>query len=88
MKVITFAFEFGGGVDFVSHDAGDGLLNVLHPFNHLGLTHDVHVLDERVVLLPERHREALTSRPDGKSSKFLFIDFHNESLFLNINVWL
>ena len=63
MKVITFAFEFGGGVDFVSHDAGDGLLNVLHPFDHLGLTHDVHVLDERVVLLPERHREALTSRP-------------------------
>lgn len=63
MEVVSFSLEFGGGVDLVSHDPGDGLLDVLHPFDHLGLTHDVHVLDERVVLLPERHLEALTSRP-------------------------
>ena len=49
------SLELGRGVDLVGHDASDGLLNVLHPLDHLGLTHDVHVLDERVVLLPERH---------------------------------
>ena len=63
MEIVSFALELSRGVDFVGHDARDGLLHVLHPLDHLGLTHDVHVLDERVVLLPERHLDALTSRP-------------------------
>jgi hypothetical protein len=63
MKVVSFPLELGGGVDLVGHDPGDGLLDVLHPLDHLGLPHQVHVLDERVVLLPERHLEDLTSRP-------------------------
>ena len=55
MEVVTLTLELGGGVDFVSHDPGDSLLDVLHPFNHLGLTHDVDLLDEGVILLPESH---------------------------------
>ena len=68
MEVVSFSLELCRRVDLVSHDARDGLLDVLHPLHHLGLTHDVHILDERIVLLPERHLEAWTSRP-WKTSK-------------------
>ena len=63
MEVVSLSLELSGRVDLISHDARDGLLNVLHPLHHLGLAHDVYILDERVVLLPERHLDALTSRP-------------------------
>ena len=36
-------------------DSGDGLFDILHPFDHLGLTHKVDIFDERVIFLPERH---------------------------------
>ena len=55
MKVVSFSLELGGGVDLVCHDPGDVLLNVLHPLRHLLVPHVVHILDEGVVLLPERH---------------------------------
>ena len=57
MEVVTLALELCGSVDLVGHDPGDGLLDILHPLNHLGLTHDVDILDERIILLPERHLE-------------------------------
>ena len=63
MEIVSFSLELCGCVDLVGHYARDGLLNVLHPFDHLGLAHDVHILDERVVLLPERHLEVLTFGP-------------------------
>ena len=31
------------------------LLDILHPLGHLGVAHVVDILDEGVVLLPERH---------------------------------
>ena len=55
IESVSFSFELSGGVDLVSHDAGDGLLNVLHPLGHLHVPHVVHLLDELVILLPERH---------------------------------
>ena len=74
MEVVTFPLEFGRRVNFVCHDPGDGLFNIFHPFNHLGLTHDVHVLDERIIFLPERHLECLCCCPvcvcEEKSIKF------------------
>ena len=59
MKVVPLALELGGGVDFVGHDSCDGLLHILYPLNHLGLSHDVDILDERIVLLPVRHLECV-----------------------------
>ena len=56
MEVFSFTFELCRGVDPVRHDPGDGLLHVLHPLGHLGVAHLIDVLDEVVVLLPERHR--------------------------------
>ena len=55
MEVIPLPLELGRGVDFVSHDASDGLLNVLHPLSHLAVAHLIDLLDELVVFLPERH---------------------------------
>lgn len=55
MEVVSLAFELCGSIDLVSHDSGDGLFHILHPFDHLGLSHDVDILDERIVLLPESH---------------------------------
>ena len=55
MEVVPLALELSGGVDLVRHDPGDGLLDVLHPLQHLGVTHVVDILDEVVVLLPESH---------------------------------
>ena len=63
MEVVSLSLELSGRVDLISHDARDGLLNILHPLHHLGLAHDVYILDERVVLLPERHLEVLTFGP-------------------------
>ena len=55
MEVVTFPLELCGSVDLVSHDSGDGLLDVLHPLGHLGVAHLVDLLDEVVIFLPERH---------------------------------
>ena len=55
IESVSFSFELRGGVDLVSHDARDGLLHVLHPLGHLHVPHVVHLLDELVILLPERH---------------------------------
>ena len=55
MEIVTFSFELGRGINLVSHDPGDGFLNILHPFGHLGVPHVVDFLDEGIVLLPERH---------------------------------
>ena len=59
MECVPLSLELSGGVDLVCHDAGDGLLHVLHPLGHLHVPHVVHLLDELVVLLPESHLEAL-----------------------------
>ena len=55
VKVVSLALEFGRSIDFVSHDPGNGLLHIFHPLHHLGLPHQVDILDEGVVLLPEGH---------------------------------
>ena len=55
VKIVSLALEFRRGVDFVSHDSGNGLFNVLHPLHHLGLSHNVDILDEGIIFLPERH---------------------------------
>ena len=55
MEVVPLALELSGGVDLVRHDPGDGLLDVLHPLQHLGVAHVIDILDEVVVLLPEGH---------------------------------
>ena len=55
MEVVTLALELCRCVDFVSHDPGDGLLDILHPLGHLGVAHLVDLLDEVVIFLPERH---------------------------------
>lgn len=55
MEVVPLALELGRCVDLVSHDSVDGLLHIFHPLNHLSLPHEVDILDERIVLLPERH---------------------------------
>merc|ERR1712168_527129 len=55
VEVISLPLKFGGSVDFVGHDTSDGLLDVLHPLCHLLVAHVVDILDEVVVLLPERH---------------------------------
>ena len=59
MEVVPLALEFCRCVDLVCHDPLDGLLHILHPFQHLLLAHVVDILDERIVLLPERHLEGV-----------------------------
>ena len=59
MEVVTFPLELSRSVDSVSHDPGDGLLNIFHPFCHLGVSHIVDLLDEGVILLPKRHLGSL-----------------------------
>ena len=71
MEVVALPLELGGGVHLVSHDARDGLLHVLHPLSHLGVAHLVDVLDEVVVLLPERHVGGLAfSTQPGKKTMY------------------
>ena len=55
MEIVTFSFELSRGINLVGHDPGDGFLNILHPLGHLGVPHVVDLLDEGVILLPERH---------------------------------
>ena len=55
VECVSFSLELRGGVDLVSHDASNGLLHVLHPLGHLHMPHLIHLLDEGIVLLPERH---------------------------------
>ena len=55
VECVSFSLELRGGVDLVSHDASDGLLNVLHPLGHLAVAHLIDLFDELVVFLPERH---------------------------------
>ena len=56
---VSLPLELRGGVDFVGHDPGNGLLNILHPLGHLEVPHLVDLLDEGIVLLPERHLDLL-----------------------------
>ena len=58
VEVVPLALEFSRCVDFVSHDSGNGFLYIFHPFHHLGLPHKVHILDKRIIFLPERHLAA------------------------------
>jgi len=58
MEVVSLPLELGRGVDLVGHDTSDGLLDILHPLGHLLVAHVVDILDEMVVLLPERHLQA------------------------------
>ena len=58
VEVVPLALEFSRCVDFVSHDSGNGFLYIFHPFHHLGLPHEVHILDKRIIFLPERHLAA------------------------------
>ena len=55
MEVVPLTLELSRGVDLVGHDAGDGLLNVLHPLGHLCMAHLIDFLDELIVFLPESH---------------------------------
>lgn len=58
LKVILLPLELRGGVDLAGADLLDGHLDVVHPLHHLGVPGVVHLLDEPVVLLPERHPQA------------------------------
>jgi len=40
------------------------LLYILHPLGHLLVAHVVDILDEAVVLLPERHPDLLSTAQD------------------------
>merc|ERR1719259_407184 len=65
VEVISLSLEFGGSIDFVGHDASDGLFDVLHPLGHLLVAHVVDILDEVVVPLPERHLDPELLLPGG-----------------------
>ena len=55
VKCVPLSLELGGGVDLVGHDPPNGLVHVVHPLGHPGQSHVIHLLDELIVLLPERH---------------------------------
>ena len=61
MKVIFLSLELSGGVDLGRADLLDGHLHIVHPLDHLAVPGVVHLPDEGVVLLPERHVEALSA---------------------------
>ena len=63
LEVIPLPLELSRGVDLVSHDASDGLLNVLHPLGHFAVAHLIDLLNELVVFLPERHLKAGLNQP-------------------------
>ena len=55
VKVVLLSLELGrcvypGGAHF-----RDGHLHIVHPLDHLGIASVVDLLDEGVILLPERH---------------------------------
>ena len=61
MKVVFFSFELCRGVDFGGADLLYCHLHIVHPLHHLAVPGVVHLPDEGVVLLPERHVEALSA---------------------------
>ena len=61
MEVVFFSFELGRGVHFGGADFLYGHLHIVHPLHHLAVPGVVHLPDEGVVLLPERHVEALSA---------------------------
>merc|ERR1719334_605525 len=63
IECVSFSLELRRCVDFISHNSGNGFLNIFHPFSHLQMPHLIHLLDEGIVLLPERHLGTL-SNPD------------------------
>ena len=77
MEVIPLPLELGWGVDFVGHDASDGLLNVLHPLSHLAVAHLIDLLDELVVFLPESHLEAGLNHPLKMKLNLQYIQFQS-----------
>merc|ERR1719270_902657 len=58
IECVSFSLEFRRCVDFISHDSGNGFFNILHPLSHLHVSHIIHLLDEGIVLLPERHLDS------------------------------
>ena len=61
MEVVFFSFELGRGVHFGGADFLYGHLHIVHPLHHLAVPGVVHLPDEGVVLLPERHVEGLSA---------------------------
>merc|ERR1719158_2351537 len=55
LEVVPLPLELSRSVDLVSHNASNGLLNILHPLSHLAVAHLVDLLDELIVFLPESH---------------------------------
>ena len=55
MEIVFFSFELGRGVDFRGANFLYGHLHIVHPLHHLAVPGVVHLPDEGVVLLPERH---------------------------------
>ena len=55
LKVVSLSFEFSRSINSVSQDLGNGFFNIFHPFHHSGISNDVDILDERIILLPKRH---------------------------------
>ena len=52
------------------------LFNILHPLGHLGVAHVVDILDEGVVLLPERHLLAVAVLKEGTIKTILNLCRH------------
>merc|ERR1719341_249219 len=59
IESVSLTLELSRGVNLVCHDAGNGLLHILHPLSHLGVSHLIDLLDKLIILLPETHLEAL-----------------------------
>ena len=55
VEVVLLAFELCRRVDPGGAHLLDRHLNVVHPLDHLGVASVIDLLDEGVVLLPERH---------------------------------
>merc|ERR1719192_907262 len=84
LEVIPLPLELSRGVDLVSHDASDGLLNILHPLGHLAVAHLVDLLDELVVFLPERHLKAglnstFSCRSESSNKSLVVLDRPQDS---------
>ena len=55
VEVVLLALKLGRGVDPGGAHLLNGHLHVVHPLDHLCVASVVDLLDEGVVLLPERH---------------------------------
>ena len=53
--VFIISFSNVNGCAYSRFIVKTDLLNILHPLGHLGVAHVVDILDEGVILLPERH---------------------------------